>query len=838
MKKGFSFSLLFFAAILFSSAQTILINTGSVWKYSTGTDLGIAWKDAGYNDSGWSQGPSELGYGETGQATTIPSGPLNNYYPTYYFRHSFNVSNPSSFQAFMLHVKRDDGIIVYVNGIEVFRDNLPAGIIQYSTWALTVAADDGNTWHSAVLSPAMLNSGSNLIAVEVHQSSAASSDVTFDLQLTAGTPPAAALTRGPYLQLGTPTSLFFRWRTDIKTDSKVSYGATAGSLNRTAADFFSTTEHIVHLTGLSPDTKYYYSIGNAGQTLQGDTNNYFITAPLAGTEKITRIWATGDCGTAQTVQTKVMTAYQNFIGNNYTHLWLLLGDNAYDYGRDSEYQSKFFQPYMNGKVMRQTVLFPAPGNHDYANSSDSLEIRTLAYYRNFTLPTAGEAGGFPSGTEMYYSYNYANIHFISLDSYGTENNKKLFDTTSAQIAWLQQDLAANTQKWTILYWHHPPYTKGSHNSDTESELVNIRDKVLRILDRYRVDVILCGHSHNYERSKIMKGHYGLESTYNPYLHNASSSSGRYDGTANSCPYIKSSANVANEGIVYVVSGSAGKLGGTSTGYPHDAMYYSNSLTGGSLYLEVNGNRLDAKWIDENGNIMDQFTLLKDVNNSTNVTISYGDNVNLTASWNGVYQWSPVSSALKTINVSPEVTTNYIVSDGSFNCVHDTFNVKVIAQQSISLATGWNTISGYVIPDTPNISKVFEDIVSNIILVKNNAGQSYIPSLNINTIGNWDYRQGYKVKASSSAALSLCCTKAATSTPISVPAGWSTLSYLNQNPMNITTALSSLGTNIILVKNNSGQSYIPSLNINTIGNMIPGQGYQIKMAAPGTLVYPP
>lgn len=159
------------------------------------------------------------------------------------------------------------------------------------------------------------------------------------------------------------------------------------------------------------------------------------------------------------------------------------------------------------------------------------------------------------------------------------------------------------------------------------------------------------------------------------------------------------------------------------------------------------------------------------------------------------------------------------------------------QQNINLASGWNTISGYVIPDNPSMPAVFQNINSNIIIVKNNTGQTYIPSLNINTIGNWDYKQGYKAKTSAASVLTIGCIKANPSTPINLNLGWNMVSYLRTTPMNISTALASLGSNIIIVKNNAGQTYIPDLNVNTIGNMQPGQGYQIKMRAPAQLAYP-
>jgi len=290
--------------------------------------------------------------------------------------------------------------------------------------------------------------------------------------------------------------------------------------------------------------------------------------------------------------------------------------------------------------MKQTGLFPTPCNHDYGATGTARTDHIMPYYSNFSLPSNGEVGGVPSGHKEYYSYNYANIHFVSLDSYGLEtaNNYRIYDAASPQITWLKADLAANTQKWTVLYWHHPPYTMGSHNSDTESELKFIRQNVVPILDQYKVDLVLCGHSHNYERSRLMKGHTGLEPTFDVTLHNPTTSSGQYDGSTDSCPYIKTS-DLPNTGILYVVAGSAGWATTTQAAYPHNAMYYSNTTNGGSLYLEVEGNRLDAKWIADDGVIRDKFTIMKDVNVKQTITQETNlNNITLTASWNGNYGW--------------------------------------------------------------------------------------------------------------------------------------------------------------------------------------------------------
>lgn len=659
-------------------AQSIIISSGDMWKYlDDGSDQGTAWRNIGFNDASWASGPSQLGYGD-GDEQTVVAG--KNTVITTYFRKTINVLE--GFNNFTLRVKRDDGVVVYINGTEVFRDGLIANP-EFNTGA-NLAADDGASFLTSTLLSNALNIGSNTIAVEIHQRDLNSSDISFDLELI-GNSSMANITRGPYLQMATSSSMQLRWRTDVATNSRVYFGSSLDNLNQQVTDNTSTTEHIVNLTGLIPDTKYFYSIGSTTGILQSSSQHFFYTFPAEGSQTKARVWVTGDCGTALSVQTNVKNAFQNYLGNNglsghpnYVDLWLLLGDNAYSYGTDTEYQTKFFEQYQNDRIMKQSPIFPAPGNHDYYSSAQNSRIG--AYYQNFTLPTNGEIGGLASGTEAYYSYNYANIHFISLDSYGTEtaNSYRLYDTlnNNPQIQWLKADLVTNTQKWTILYWHHPPYTMGSHNSDTEGELALIREKTIKLLDNYKVDLILCGHSHDYERTRLIKGHYGLETTFNA-THNKSTSSGKYDGTPDSCPYVKNST-LPNNGIVYVVAGSAGQVSGTQVGqFPHNAMYYSNASNGGSLLLEIEKNRLDAKWIAEDGNVLDKFTIMKDVSKKTEITMHpMQPTLNLTASWVGQYNWLEYGWAAQTKVVNnPIIGHTYIVEDER-QCLRDTFKINV------------------------------------------------------------------------------------------------------------------------------------------------------------------
>lgn len=510
------------------------------------------------------------------------------------------------------------------------------------------------------------------------------------LSLLINTEVFSQVIRGPYLQSGTSTSMVIRWRTDVATNSQVRYGPTPSQLINIENDLSSTNEHEIKLTRLTPLTKYYYSIGSSTTMLQGDTANYFYTLPPTGATGLVRIGVLGDCGNNSTNQLQVRDQLRNYLGSNYMNSWILLGDNAYGSGTDAEYQANFFN-YYKDDFLKQSPLYPSPGNHEYANDGNLQDNHNISYYSVFSMPISGEGGGVPSNNKAYYSFNVGNIHFLSLDSYGREDNAtRLYDTLGKQVQWIKQDLAANTNKgWVVAYWHHPPYTMGNHNADWEGELVNIRSNFIGILERMGVDLVLCGHSHDYERSKLLSGHYGPNNTFNPVTHNVSNSTGLYNGAVNSCPYIKNGVT-QHQGTVYVVSGSAGQLGGQQPGFPHNAMYYSNASNGGSMLLEVEGNRLDAKWICGDGVIRDQFTMMKNVNRHTDTTITAGNSLTLTASYIGNYTWQPGNQATRSIAVTPALgITNYIVRD-SYNCIADTFTVNTISILPLTWATlkGW------------------------------------------------------------------------------------------------------------------------------------------------------
>lgn len=407
--------------------------------------------------------------------------------------------------------------------------------------------------------------------------------------------------RGPYLQAGTPTGILVRWRTDVPTDGRVRFGLAPDALDRQADDPRLGVDHEVTLAGLEPATRYYYSIGSSARVLAGgDAEHRFTTAPPPGTPRPTRIWAFGDAGLTNVAQIPVRDAYLAFTGDRGTDLWLMLGDGGYLDGSDADYQTDFFDMYP--MVLRQTVVWPTFGNHEAASADP--ETATGDYFDMFTLPRSGEAGGVPSGTESWYSFDHANIHLVSL-------NSEVADL-EPMLTWLRQDLAASAQDWTIVFFHGPPYSKGSHDSDGEPALVRLREQVVPVLEEHGVDLVLTAHSHNYERSYLLDGHYGPSSTFDPATMALDDGDGSMEGDG---PYRKpvDPAADARSGTVYAVVGTGELNQGLLNPAVHPAMAVSIDDRGGTLVVDVDGRRLDALFLDDRGGVRDRFTILRSEN---------------------------------------------------------------------------------------------------------------------------------------------------------------------------------------------------------------------------------
>ncbi|MEX0810867.1 MAG: metallophosphoesterase [Chitinophagales bacterium] len=440
---------------------------------------------------------------------------------------------------------------------------------------------------------------------------------------------AQTLVRGPYLQVNTSNSIVVRWDTDSTTDSRVYYGKNLNNLDMNEVLSDKVIKHKVKLTNLEPNTKYYYSVGDSSGILSASEEaQHFYTAPIPGPESTDpiRIWAIGDFGKGNQGQKDVRDAYLNYLGDSLrTNVWLWLGDNAYDDGNEQEYSDKVFDETIYSSILKNMPFWPCPGNHDYNSvcpiiCTENPTHHEGVYYNIVSVPEDGEAGGTPSGLPLYYSFDYGNIHFISLNS-EIGSSVEDYDWTgimstagwnnSPMKAWLEEDLDQNEQPWVIAFWHQVPFSKGSHDSDDQWELYmkGMRENVVPLLESYDVDMILCGHSHVYERSYMIKGFYGSSGDFDSSVHVINGLSGNPDLGEE---YIKNVDLVGgNNGTMYVVSGN----GGSSTSNPelnHPIMAAADggSSAYGSVVIEVSGNQLDLIYLKSDSTIGDKFSIVK------------------------------------------------------------------------------------------------------------------------------------------------------------------------------------------------------------------------------------
>ncbi len=440
--------------------------------------------------------------------------------------------------------------------------------------------------------------------------------------------------RQPYLQRVCPDSATVKWRTFSPMTTRVYYGEDPEHLDqfvdpKSERPFVLTyfgehtlRDHTAVITGLSPATRYYYQVeldDSAEAVTSLDRERYFDTAPLPGESAPTRIWVIGDSGLPGPGVQSVKDAYLEWANGAKPDVWLMLGDNAYNSGTDIEYQRGFFDIFP--ELLKNTHVWPTMGNHDAFSPSK-------AYYQIFDLPTQGGCGGYPSGTEKYYSFDRGKIHFICLNSE---------EYPDGMNEWLVNDLSSTRADWIIAYLHHGPYTKGSHDSDYEREHLAVRDKLLPILENFGVDLILSGHSHAYERSHLIDGHYGRSWEFQAEQHSLDPRSGSQFGKMDrltgqfiyqpgGSPYKKAIAT-SRSGEIAVTVGASSKLTGWSdagTGQldithpnPHP-VHVSTLRELGSMVIEIDGTQLRAFYLDANGQVRDEFEIHKHLDDGPSI----------------------------------------------------------------------------------------------------------------------------------------------------------------------------------------------------------------------------
>ena len=482
-----------------------------------------------------------------------------------------------------------------------------------------------------------------------------------------------------FLQQLSSTSVIIKWRGPA---DRVRVGKQASTLDRV----FEATDEDAHLvariSGLQADTDYHYALGEADSAAQV---YHFRTAPETGavpSDGSIRFWLLGDSGTATEMDRDgnpshpgeakaVLDGFQHYNsgidGDQHIDGILLLGDNAYPAGTDAEWQGAFFDIYP--EVLRSAVVMPTIGNHEmgvapmdiclfvdmlgcdlageiiiplggtsmssdpnsYDSDGEGPDAGGLPYLSIFTLPTRAELGGAASGTEQYYSSDFGNVHIVSLDSQLSNSDDEL---RSAMKDWLIADLQASAQQdWHIVIFHHPPYSKGeNHDSDLEQREIDMRTTFAPVFEEHGVDAVYSGHSHSYERSWYLNGHYGLSNSFDTGSHAATDDAGNTTFGGPDAPYAEDNR------LVYTVAGSSGKY---NSWHPCEEDNYVNGQAFGctmdnwllhpahrtfekldndyrrhgiarlgSVVIDATATTLTSRFIDDKGEVLDTFVIQK------------------------------------------------------------------------------------------------------------------------------------------------------------------------------------------------------------------------------------
>ncbi len=386
--------------------------------------------------------------------------------------------------------------------------------------------------------------------------------------------------RQPYLQMQTKHSITLKWQSDKAEVGCVIYGKD----DKKVCEDKATSYHHIVINNLKPSTSYRYKV--ISNSMKIDNRGRYFTTLHDKEQDSQLIWVIGDSGKKGKAQLNVLNSMLHVKGDKKLDLWLLLGDNAYKSGTQVQFNKSLFKPYR--ELIKYLVPWAIDGNHD---------ARRWAMYNIFEFPKNGESGGVASGSEEYYAIESGNVHILMLDSQQADTSKD-----SKMAKWLERDLSQVKKPWIIAAFHHPPYSDGSHKSDNDRDswgrMSRMRENIIPILERYGVDLVLSGHSHGYERSKLMHKHYGKSDTFNIDTHLVSKNNHHYCKSAKKSPF---------DGTIYNVMGSSAKVDRAT--YKHPALPFSYQSLG-SLILHVTPTKLHVSFINDKAEILDEYTIDK------------------------------------------------------------------------------------------------------------------------------------------------------------------------------------------------------------------------------------
>jgi acid phosphatase type 7 len=449
------------------AASYTYVAEGTPLVYLKGTAAPPAdWRARTAAETGWTAAAPGfgIGYGDGDDRTVLAD--MQNSYLTVYVRAHFTVgAERASLQQVSLRARFDDGFVAYLNGTEIGRASVPAGALLPTTAAINHEVTDGEV--SFALDPALLVAGDNVLAVEVHNASLGSSDLSFIPLLTAvdAAGPSALLTLGPYVQDVRRREVTLCWETDVPSPARVAYGLTP-ALGLVAEEPTLAIRHELRLTDLRPGTDYYYRVESAagvGSTATTRTEGD-RTSPL-------RVAAFGDTRSNAADHARVVAG----VVAQAPHLALHTGDLVES--STVANWATFFS--LEAPLVARTLLLPAIGNH---------EGDAVLYREKLVLPPDSPGG------ERYYARRFAQVAVVTLDEYGSG-----YAAGSVQAQWLQQTLAELATdpgiRFVFVELHHGPYSSGSHGSNP-----TVRTDLAPLFEQSGVAIVFSGHDHDYERS--------------------------------------------------------------------------------------------------------------------------------------------------------------------------------------------------------------------------------------------------------------------------------------------------------------------------------------------------
>jgi len=466
-----------------AGAEPGLVRVGEVWSYWSQADESMAaspgWRFASYNDLRWLRGISGFGYASYETATLLPEmGSADA--GCALFRKVFAVADPGAIRWLVLRADYQGGFVAWINGVEVARrgvagapgEPVPADEIGASRAAGAAEEFDISEYRGALVP------GDNVLAVQAHRSSGYSFALVPEL--------LANITRGPAIRQSPIGRVRIEWRTPVPTDTRVEWGGTE-ALGRAILRDEKATEHAVDLDGLEPGSRGFYRVGGSdGLDTAWSPVLPFRAWPSSGP---VRFLVLGDSGSGQLPQHQIARVMESLEPDLVIHT----GDIIYPYLTAGRVDLKCLS--VHASAMATLPFFFALGNHDrYASLTD--------FFAAFHQPDNGVSNA------NFFSFDCGEAHFAVLDTDmvlgpGIEEG-------SAQLQWLEADLARASRPWKILVFHNVIRSSGPHRGDDYNrngvaDWIDIQSTVGEVAARHGVQMIFTGHDHCYERMGPVDG---------------------------------------------------------------------------------------------------------------------------------------------------------------------------------------------------------------------------------------------------------------------------------------------------------------------------------------------